>query len=171
MGELAEKIRNQQRRLAERVLRTRASGLPRMDAVSYLSSALEAYRALDLAGQKQLLAEAAAEGQKGLAINDPRADAPAAAVPGSTYSRNSPPSRRVSAGSMNEAEHSNLLQAFFGVDSATQDVVGTGNTDDAAPQMASIGTFDAIYTTPDPSISKAAERRGGYTESNREDAA
>ena len=29
--------------------------MPRMDAVSYLSSALEAYRALDLAGQKQLL--------------------------------------------------------------------------------------------------------------------
>ena len=45
--------------------------MPRMDAVTYLSSALEAYRALDLAGQKQLLAEAAAVGQKGLAINDP----------------------------------------------------------------------------------------------------
>lgn len=43
-----------------------------MDAVSYLSSALEAYRALDLHGQKQLLAEAAAVGQKGLAINDPK---------------------------------------------------------------------------------------------------
>jgi Flp pilus assembly protein TadD len=71
VGELAEKIRNQQRRLAERVMRTRARGLPRMDAVSYLSSALEVYRGLDLHGQKQLLAEAAAVGQKGLAINDP----------------------------------------------------------------------------------------------------
>jgi len=43
-----------------------------MDAVSYLSSALEVYRGLDLQGQKQLLAEAAAVGQKGLAINDPQ---------------------------------------------------------------------------------------------------
>jgi hypothetical protein len=42
-----------------------------MDAVTYLSSALETYRALDPAGQKQLLAEAAALGQKGLTINDP----------------------------------------------------------------------------------------------------
>ncbi len=32
---------------------------------------LEAYRALDPAGQKQLLAEVAALGQRGLAINDP----------------------------------------------------------------------------------------------------
>lgn len=71
VGDLAEKIKNQQRRLADRVLRTNAQGMPRMDAVMYLSSALEAYRALDLAGQKQLLAEAAAVGQKGLAINDP----------------------------------------------------------------------------------------------------
>jgi hypothetical protein len=53
------------------VLRTNAQGKPRMDAVMYLSSALEAYQALDLSGQKQLLAEAAAVGQKGLAINDP----------------------------------------------------------------------------------------------------
>ena len=29
--------------------------MPRMDAVSYLSSALEVYRGLDLHGQKQLL--------------------------------------------------------------------------------------------------------------------
>ena len=36
-------------------MRTRARGKPRMDSVSYLSSALEAYRALDQAGQKQLL--------------------------------------------------------------------------------------------------------------------
>lgn len=43
-----------------------------MDGVTYLSSALEAYRALDLAGQEQLLAVAAAVGQKGLAINDPK---------------------------------------------------------------------------------------------------
>jgi hypothetical protein len=71
VGELAEKIRNQQRRLADRVMRANAKGMPRMDAVTYLSGALEAYRGLDLAGQKQLLAEAAAVGQKGLAINDP----------------------------------------------------------------------------------------------------
>jgi hypothetical protein len=49
-----------------------AQGKPRLDAVTYLSSALEAYRALDPAGQEQLLAEAAALGQKGLAINDPQ---------------------------------------------------------------------------------------------------
>ena len=71
VGELAEKIKHQQRRLADRVMRTNAQGMPRMDAVEYLSSALQAYRALDPAGQKQLLAEAAALGQRGLAINDP----------------------------------------------------------------------------------------------------
>jgi hypothetical protein len=71
VGELAEKIKNQQRRLADRVMRTNAQGKPRMDAVMYMTSALEIYRALDPAGQKQLLAEAAALGQKGLTINDP----------------------------------------------------------------------------------------------------
>ena len=71
MGELAETIKTQQRRLADRVLRTNAQGKPRLDAVMYLTSALETYRALDPAGQKQLLAEAAALGQKGLSINDP----------------------------------------------------------------------------------------------------
>ena len=70
VGDLAEKIKNQQRRLADQVMHTNAKGMPRMDTVTYLSSALEAYRALDLAGQKQLLAEAAAVGQKSLAIND-----------------------------------------------------------------------------------------------------
>jgi Flp pilus assembly protein TadD len=35
-GELAEKIKHQQRRLAARVLRTNADGQPRMDAVMYL---------------------------------------------------------------------------------------------------------------------------------------
>ena len=57
VGELAEKIKNQQRRLAERVMRANSQGMPRLDAVMYLSSALEAYRKLDLEGQKQLLAE------------------------------------------------------------------------------------------------------------------
>ena len=71
VGELAEKIKTQQRRLADRVLRTNAQGKPRLDAVMYMTSALETYRALDPAGQKQLLAEAAALGQKGLSINDP----------------------------------------------------------------------------------------------------
>lgn len=71
VGELAEKIKAQQRRLADRVMRANAQGKPRMDAVLYLSSALETYQDLDLEGQKQLLAEAAAVGQKGLAINDP----------------------------------------------------------------------------------------------------
>jgi hypothetical protein len=42
-----------------------------MDAVTYLSSAIETYQALDREGQKQLLGEVAAVGQKGLAINDP----------------------------------------------------------------------------------------------------
>ena len=43
--------------------------MPRLDAVMYLSSALEAYRELEPEGQKQLLAEAV--GQKGLSINNP----------------------------------------------------------------------------------------------------
>jgi len=71
VGDLAEKIKNQQCRLADRVMRANAKGMPRMDAVMYLSSALEAYRALETEGQKQPLTEAAAVGQKGLAINDP----------------------------------------------------------------------------------------------------
>ena len=37
-------------------MRANAKGMPRMDAVTYLSSALEVYRGLDLQGQKQLLA-------------------------------------------------------------------------------------------------------------------
>ena len=71
VGELAEKIKNQQRRLADRVMRANAKGMPRMDAVMYLSSALEAYRELDPIGQKQLLGEVTAISQKGLAINNP----------------------------------------------------------------------------------------------------
>ena len=71
VGELAEKIKNQQRRLADRVMRANAKGLVRMDAVTYLASAIETYQALDPEGQKQLLGEVAAVGQKGLAINDP----------------------------------------------------------------------------------------------------
>ena len=70
-GELAEKIKHHQRRLAERVLRSNAQGQPRMDAVMYLSSALETYRELDPDGQKQLLGEVAAVGQQGLALNNP----------------------------------------------------------------------------------------------------
>ena len=42
-----------------------------MDAVEYLISALQAYRALESEGQKQLLAEVVALSQRGLAINDP----------------------------------------------------------------------------------------------------
>ena len=71
VGELAEKIKNQQRRLADRVMYANAQGMPRMDAVMYLSSALEAYRELDPVGQKQLLGEVTAISQKGLAINNP----------------------------------------------------------------------------------------------------
>ncbi len=71
VGPLAEQIKNQQRQLAARVLRSNAQGMPRMDAAEYLMSALEAYQALDPTGQKQLLGEVAALGQRGLAINDP----------------------------------------------------------------------------------------------------
>jgi tetratricopeptide (TPR) repeat protein len=71
LGELAEKIKNQQRKLADRVMRSNAQGMPRMDAVEYLSSALQAYRALEPEEQKQLLAEVVALSQKGLAINNP----------------------------------------------------------------------------------------------------
>ena len=51
-GELAEKIKNRQRRLSGRVMRANTQGKPRMDAVTYLSSALEAYRELHPEGQK-----------------------------------------------------------------------------------------------------------------------
>jgi hypothetical protein len=71
VGELAEKIKNQQRKLADRVMRSNAQGMPRMDAVEYLISALQAYRELEPEGQKQLLAEVVALSQRGLAINDP----------------------------------------------------------------------------------------------------
>jgi len=71
VGELAEKIKNQQRKLADRVMRANAQGMPRMDAVEYLISALAAYRALEPEGQRQLLAEVVALSQRGLAINDP----------------------------------------------------------------------------------------------------
>ncbi|QPN61968.1 hypothetical protein [Synechococcus sp. CBW1004] len=71
VGELAEKIKNQQRRLADRVMRANAQGMPRMDAVEYLISALQAYRELAPEEQKQLHAEVVALSQRGLAINDP----------------------------------------------------------------------------------------------------
>jgi hypothetical protein len=71
VGELAERIKNQQRKLADRVMRANAQGMPRMDAVEYLISALAAYRALEPEGQKQLLAEVVALSQRGLAINAP----------------------------------------------------------------------------------------------------
>jgi hypothetical protein len=51
----AEKIKTQQRQLAVRVLRSNTQGMPRMDAVEYLISALEACRALDPTGQKHQL--------------------------------------------------------------------------------------------------------------------
>lgn len=70
-GELAEKIKNQQRKLAAHVMRSNASGMPRMDVVMYCAGALEAFGALDRQTQMQLLTEVAALGQKGLSINDP----------------------------------------------------------------------------------------------------
>lgn len=70
VGELAERIQNQQRKLADRVMRANAQGMPRMDAVEYLISALQAYRELAPEEQKQLLAEVVALIQRGLAIND-----------------------------------------------------------------------------------------------------
>ena len=42
-----------------------------MDAVKYLTSAMQAYQELEPEGQKQLLAEVVALSQRGLAINDP----------------------------------------------------------------------------------------------------
>ena len=71
VGELAERIKTQQRKLADRVMRSNAQGMPRMDAVEYLISAMQAYRELEPEGQKQLLAEVVALSQRGLAINDP----------------------------------------------------------------------------------------------------
>jgi tetratricopeptide (TPR) repeat protein len=71
VGELAERIKERQRRLAARVMRSNAQGLPRMDAVMYLAAALEAYGPLGTAQRMALLQEVAAVGQKGLSINDP----------------------------------------------------------------------------------------------------
>jgi tetratricopeptide (TPR) repeat protein len=71
VGELAETTKEQQRRLADRVMRANAKGQPRMDAVMHLSSALETYRSMKPQEQKQLLAEVVALSQKGLAINNP----------------------------------------------------------------------------------------------------
>jgi hypothetical protein len=70
-GELAERIKNEHRKLAARVMRSNVSGMPRMDVVMYCTGALEAYGAMDRQEQMQLLMEVAAVGQKGLAINDP----------------------------------------------------------------------------------------------------
>jgi predicted Zn-dependent protease len=61
-GQLAEMIKNQQRRLADRVMRASAQGKPRMDSVTNLGSALEVCRELEREVQKQLLAEAEAVG-------------------------------------------------------------------------------------------------------------
>lgn len=69
--DLAEKVKNQQRKLAARVMRGNASGMPRMDVVMYCTGALEAYGAIERQEQMQLLMEVAAVGQKGLSINDP----------------------------------------------------------------------------------------------------
>ncbi len=55
------------------MLRANAYGQPRVDVVTYCASALEAYGALDAAGQKQLLMELATAGQKGVAFNWPEA--------------------------------------------------------------------------------------------------
>jgi len=72
-ADLAERLRQTHSRLARQVLRANADGQPRMDVVSYCSSALQTYASLSPAAQKQLLMEVATAGQKGLKINDPAA--------------------------------------------------------------------------------------------------
>jgi hypothetical protein len=44
VGVLAVKIKNQQRKMADQVMRTNAQGMRRMDAVMYLGRAADAYR-------------------------------------------------------------------------------------------------------------------------------
>jgi Flp pilus assembly protein TadD len=72
-GDLAERIKQTNSRLARQVLRTNAAGQPRMDVAMYCASALETYGSLTPTDQKQLLMEVATAGQKGLKINDPDA--------------------------------------------------------------------------------------------------
>lgn len=70
-GELAEKIKQEKGKLARKVMRAKAGGIPRMDVVMYCTGALEALADLNREQQMQVLLEVAAVGQKGLAINDP----------------------------------------------------------------------------------------------------
>ena len=70
-GELAEKIKIQQGKLATRVMRSNSGGVPRMDVVMYCTGALEAFAGMEPQEQMQLMMEVAAVGQKGLSINDP----------------------------------------------------------------------------------------------------
>ena len=72
-GDLAERIKQTNSRLARQVLRAGAAGQPRLDVVMYCASALETYASLTPADQKQLLLEVGTAGQKGLNINDPTA--------------------------------------------------------------------------------------------------
>ncbi len=72
-GDLAERIKQTNSRLARQVLRTNAAGQPRLDVVMYCASALETYGTPTPTDQKQLLMEVATAGQKGLKINDPDA--------------------------------------------------------------------------------------------------
>jgi len=61
-GELAEKIKSQQRKRPARVMRSNASGVPHMDVVMYCTGALEAFAAMEPQGQTQLMMEVAALG-------------------------------------------------------------------------------------------------------------
>jgi hypothetical protein len=70
-ADLAELLKQTHSRLAARVKRANAKGLPRMDAAIHLSSALETCRTPKPEEQKQLLAEVVALSQKGLVINNP----------------------------------------------------------------------------------------------------
>ena len=60
VGDLAETIKSQQRRLADRLMLANAKGMPRMDYDISFTSALETCSSLDTAGQKDLV------------INDPK---------------------------------------------------------------------------------------------------
>ena len=69
-GEIAEKAKDERRRIAEQGFRERGDGL-RMDAVMYCLDALTKFEGMSRLELAPILMELAALGQKGLPVNDP----------------------------------------------------------------------------------------------------
>lgn len=71
-SELAEVARTRLTETAHRALRGRTAGMPRMDAVMYLSGMLERLETMTLADKQALALEVAVKGREGLDINSPQ---------------------------------------------------------------------------------------------------